>query len=417
MAWAAAQADPTRAHREQQIDEERLWTARPILQHIYTSSLAQQMDPRGMLVVHLVRAIGSIPPYVTLPGITAARASLNLHVALVGPSSSGKSSSVPVARQAIAVTPEPATTTLGSGEGIAKSYAYHDGKNKIIVTETDTLLFVDTEIESVEALAKRSSSPLMSQWRKTFTGERLGFGYADPKNRIPVLDHKYRFCQILGIQPELAGWLLTGTQAAGGTPQRILWAPVVYPDMPPPEDLPEWPGQRVLPVWPQPTQPSDDPQPNNGEMKLNLHWRRQAVDEPADENTLREHELKVPEEVGALVRDARYRFHKGEVHELAGHSTADRLKVAAGLMWLDGRTDKITMEDWDLAGIVMQISDRTRRQVLETLKAKDTKAIPSARQGAGSDRDCQGGSFGWGACEGPEAHCQPGAAEIGRCRG
>ena len=57
---------------------------------------------------------------------------------------------------------------------------------------------------------------------------------------------------------------------------------------------------------------------------------------------LRENELKVPEEVGALVRDARYRFHKGEVHELAGHATLTRLKVAAGLMWLDGRTDKIS---------------------------------------------------------------------------
>ena len=168
---------------------EAFWSVRPILQHIYKSSLAQQMDPRGVLAVHLARAICSIPPYVTLPGITAARSSLNLHVALVGPTAGGKSSSIAVAKQAIAVTPEPDTTTLGSGEGIAKAYAFRDSKTKDVVTATDTLLFTDTEIESVEALAKRQGSPLMSQWRKTFTGERLGFGYADPKHRIPVLDH------------------------------------------------------------------------------------------------------------------------------------------------------------------------------------------------------------------------------------
>ena len=38
------------------------------------------------------------------------------------------------------------------------------------------------------------------------------------------------------------------------------------------------------------------------------------------------------------------------------------LKVAAGFMWLDGRTDKITDEDCELARIVMAISDRTRKQ-------------------------------------------------------
>ena len=121
------------------------------------------MDPRGVLAVALARAIASILPYVTLPGITASRSSINLHVALVGPSSGGKSSSVAVAKEALAVTPEPDTTTLGSGEGIAKAYAYRD-RSGVIITMTDTLLFCDTEIESVEALAKRSGSPLMSQW-------------------------------------------------------------------------------------------------------------------------------------------------------------------------------------------------------------------------------------------------------------
>jgi hypothetical protein len=232
------------------------------------------MDPRGVLTVELVRAICSIPPYVTLPAITAARASLNLHAALCGQSSGGKSSSVGVARLAIAITPEPEETTLGSAQGIPKQYAYWDGKKKEIVTVTNTLLFNDTEIESVEELSKHG--PLMSQWRKTFTGEQLGFGYGSREHRIPIRAHKYRFCQILGIQPELAEWLLKGIQAAAGTPQRILWAPVVYPDMPPPEDLPEWPGQLLLPIWPA-ASINDDGKPSDEGEGISLKWSCAAL--------------------------------------------------------------------------------------------------------------------------------------------
>jgi hypothetical protein len=362
------------------VDEEAFWTARPILKHICASSLARQMDPRGVLVVDIARAIASIPPYVTLPGITAARASLNIHVALVGPSSGGKSSSVAVAKEALAVTPEPEVTSLGSGEGIAKQYAYRDAKTKKIVTVTDTLLFNDTEIESVEVLAKRAGNPLMGQWRKTYTGERLGFGYADPKNRIPVLDHRYRFCQILGIQPELAGWLLTGTQAAGGTPQRILWAPVVYPDMPKDDDLPEWPGQQTLAAWPElPTAKPEDENEDKSTYKVKWPRLAGAVDDPADENLLRRHELKVPTEAEAVIREARYKFHHGEVDHLRGHSTLTRLKVAAGLMWLDGHTSEISSEDWELASIVMGISDATLAETEKLLAAK--RGVENKRRG------------------------------------
>jgi hypothetical protein len=352
-----------RAHREPEIDEERLWNCgREILKHIYTASLARQMDPRGVLAVQLARAICSIPPYVTIPGIVSSRSSLDLHVALAGPSGGGKSGSVAVAKEAVAVTPEPDTATLGSGEGIAKAYAYRDSQTRQIVTITDTLLFCDTEIESVEALSKRNASPLMSQWRKTFTGERLGFQYADPNKRIPVLDHKYRYCQILGIQPELAGWLLQGIQLSAGTPQRLLWAPVIYPDMPPPEELPLWPGRRTLP----------GPKSSSGSRSKPgkfLFWVNE-VDKPADEKVLQDNELQIPPEIETEIREARHRLHIGETDELSTHGMLTMLKVAAGFMWLDGRTDKITDEDCELARIVMAISDRTRTHTLAALSTK-----------------------------------------------
>jgi len=64
--------------------------------------------------------------------------------------------------------------------------------------------------------------------------------------------------------------------------------------------------------------------------------------------------------------------------DLSGHSMLTMLKVAAGFMWLDGRTDKITDEDCELARIVMAISDRTRKHTLVALE-KMTKQADTAR--------------------------------------
>lgn len=366
-AWAA-KADNAEGPDDElptQAEMEAFWSARDSLKHIYTASIARQMDPRGVLAAVLVRVVCSIPPRVTLPGFTASRASLNLHAALVGPSSGGKSSSVSVAKLAVTVSPEPEVTSLGSAEGIAKQYAYWDKTSKAMVTHTDTLLFNDTEVESVEALSKRQGSSVMSQWRKTFTGEQLGFGYGAFEHRILVRPHTYRFGQVLGIQTGLAGWLFDQFQMAAGTPQRILWAPVIYPQMPRPEDLPEAPDEPItLPEWPKPGH--DD--------GTKLKWDVKDVSQEPKESLLKQHELGVPTSVEMTIREARHKTHMGMADPLAGHSTLTRLKVAGGLMWLDGRTDKITDEDWELAGVVMRVSTATRVDVQKTLAANRSMA-------------------------------------------
>ena len=65
------------------------------------------------------------------------------------------------------------------------------------------------------------------------------------------------------------------------------------------------------------------------------------------------------------------------VDPLDGHKLLCRLKVAAGLMWLNGRTDKINEADWDLAGIVIAVSDETRAGIRKML---DTKAGETNKQ-------------------------------------
>ena len=177
---------------------------------------------------------------------------------------------------------------------------------------------------------------------------------------------------------------MTGTQKAGVTPQRILWAPVVYPDMPKPEDTPEWPKPVTLPKWPLPDQKTNGN--NTSSSKLAFTIVNNNVDSPAETKVLQDNELKVPDEIETMIRQARYRFHRGQVDDLSGHGTLTRLKVAAGFMWLDGRTDKITDEDWELAGIVMEISDATRTQTVRAL-ARKTQRADAARGKSEGRRD------------------------------
>jgi hypothetical protein len=49
------------------------------------------------------------------------------------------------------------------------------------------------------------------------------------------------------------------------------------------------------------------------------------------------------------------------------------LKVAAALMALEGRRQAITQNDWERAGIVMAVSDATRKAVLEKLSSQRVK--------------------------------------------
>src|SRR5690606_28686197 len=62
-----------------------------------------------------------------------------------------------------------------------------------------------------------------------------------------------------------------------------------------------------------------------------------------------------------------------EVDPLDGHRMLTRLKVGAALAILDGR-EFVTDEDWQLAGTVVRVSDRTRAAVQRATleRARDT---------------------------------------------
>ena len=82
-----------------------------------------------------------------------------------------------------------------------------------------------------------------------------------------------------------------------------------------------------------------------------------------------------------VIVNAHVARNRGDGDALDGHALLTRLKVAAALAMLDDREPRmqctVTDEDWDLAGVVMAVSDRTRegvrRHLAEAAKVENEK--------------------------------------------
>lgn len=315
------------------------WESRPELAQIRQHAQARMVGPWAVLGGVLARVIASTPPSVVLPPIVGGYGSLNLFIATVAASGGGKGGSQQSAKSCIELDGESfIEKNVGSGEGLAHAYVRREvvekGKPAELVQHANSVLFECHEVDTIAAVGGRQGSTLLPELRKMWSGERLGFQNADEARRIPVEPHGYRAALIVGVQPEKAGGLLN--DADGGTPQRFLWfdaldpeAPDVEPEAPeairwtpPPEaDLPFKHGYRVM---------------------------------------------SVPGEVRQTIVDHRRAVLRGMPVELDGHALFARLKVAGALALLNGR-GRVTGEDWDLAGVVMEVSDQTRARVQATI--------------------------------------------------
>jgi hypothetical protein len=314
------------------------------LGHVRDFARGRRVCPWSVLGVALVRASCHIPPHVVLPPLVGGRTSLNLFCALVGPSGVGKGGSESAGRDAITFTGNCITDLpelpLGSGEGIARTFGAD--------SDTHSALFTAAEIDSLGALFSRQGATLESELRKMWTGETLGFTNAQKATRTLVERLTYRAGVIVGVQPLRAHTLLQG--ADGGTPQRFIWMPVLDQDRP--DDRPDTP----------------DP------IDINV------PDFPIGA-------LVVPDVAERAVDDHQAAIHRQDpdVDPLAGHGLLCRLKVACGLMALDGRK-QLDEDDWRLAGDVMAASDRTRESV-QRAAAQKARSINTARALASAERD------------------------------
>jgi len=319
------------------------WDARPVLTHIRDAAHARGRSADAVLGNVLARVSAHTPHWAVLPAIVGSIASLNVIHGIVGPSGTGKSTAIDIARDVLTAPPQSplkrlADAPLGSGEGLIE--AYHsfvqvdgpDGKKERVKQQTEYAgLFITDEIDQLGAQASRQGSTLMATLRSAWSGGILGQSNATEERNRRLRGHSYRFCLIVGVQPEKAGGLLS--DASGGTPQRFAWFSAVDQTIPPPGQRPDWPGSIA---WTPPTMIAF------GEMS---------------EGGRRHGAIKVPDDIATAVAMNDHHRQVGERHADLGSSHRDlgRLKIAALLALLDERAE-INGEDWMLAEMVADVS-------------------------------------------------------------
>lgn len=356
-----------------EIDEEAFWTAYDELQDCRAYARAVRVGPWAMLGAALAITAATIPPHMVLPGVVGDYASVNLYVNLPGESGKIKSAAISAARAWLHTTPTPAPIKPGSGQGIAKCFAYVKRPRNGVPTQIGkrwTAVAVIPEIDTLTAAGSLSSSNLWAEFRSAWSDERLGHDYADAEKAIILQPRRYRLCMIVGVQPLRAQPLLDDIDA--GTPQRFCWFPVDDPGAP--EARPDQPEPLELARWPQ------DDLADYADID---DFRAQKLHLPADRGALAV--LPIPPEAIAVIDTvAREKLRNNpDVDPLDGHRLLCQLKVAAALMRLCNRT-AVTLKDWELAGTVMAVSDRTREQVRAKLAAATARRNLDAAQAAGT---------------------------------
>jgi hypothetical protein len=318
------------------------WDSRPVLQHLHDFARARMVAPLAVLGVAVARVVAATPAGYVLPALIGGHGTLNVFVALVGPSGSGKGTGHAAAKDALdlsgardSISEDESlyVTDVGSGEGILHAYAMWTKKEGVQQIR-ESVLFVVNEVDQLTAVGSRQGATLLPKLHEAYSGESLAFNYADPTKRLHVRRHHYRMALTLGVQPGRAAALFDA--ADGGTPQRFLWLPVTDPEMPrhPPPEPSRW-------TVPMPGRPS------TGRKVVGV------CTEARDE-----------------IIEAHWRRSRGEGDALDGHALYTRLKVAAALAVLDGHLggDGVTAEDWRLAGVLMAVSDVTRAGVQAELR-------------------------------------------------
>lgn len=318
---------------------ETFWETRPILQHIRDFAYARLASPWAVLGVVLVRTLHHIPPWVTLPALIGGHGNLNLFIALVSQSGGGKGAAEAAARDCIDYYMKDPILVVpaGSGEGLTHVYGHWENRTEGVIRDRNAVVFTSPEVDALAALSNRQGSTLMAQLRQAFSGETLGFAYADKTRKVIIQAHSYRFGYIVGVQPERAAALLDQTD--GGTPQRFIWLPATDPNI---GIECEEPIIKTV-NW---------PHPKTGDITM-------------------------PDTVKQEIRDAHIGRVQGNGHSLDGHAVYAREKAAYALALLAGRID-MNEEDWQLAGQIMVKSDITRTLVQVKLQQK-LEAVSTAK--------------------------------------
>jgi hypothetical protein len=318
------------------------WEARLELSFIRQAAHSRARSADAVLLFTLARLVATIPPQIRLPPIVGGAASLNFLGSVVGSSGSGKSTAGDVARDLAPInrTDVVADIPLGSGEGIAEQYfewiseEQPDGKRKQVKRQTKSSLYVMLdEGQALGEMGSRKGATLLPTLRSAWSGQTIGNTNASAETRRIVPAHSYRLALMVGFQAEHAVGLID--DAAGGTPQRFVFASANDPNIP--DVAPAWPGTLDM------TPPS----------------------------IFGEQHVEVAAPIAAEIRVHNLALARGQItiDPLDSHHQLVRLKVAALLSYLDGRSD-VNADDWELAKVIMATSNAVRSWVIEIARSR-----------------------------------------------
>ncbi|WP_231963470.1 hypothetical protein [Mycobacterium adipatum] len=306
------------------INDDEFWSATDQLKLIHQWARASYVAPLGLLFAVLLRVSASTGPGVMLPG-PPAPASLNQGVVFVGRSGAGKGVTDKVSR--VVWPADIHEEGLGSGQGIAELFKEQKNPEDRI---TRALISV-SEIDHLAALNAGQGNNTRAAVKAALTGDRLGSKGASAVTTRSVPADSYRLAMSISAQYGHTAVLMD--DVTGGTPQRLLWAPVTDPDMPDePGPIPDDVLNTKLPSW-----------ALSGQKTLIQYG---------------------PDAINEYVRAGLLANGRGDGDAIDGHRTLTRLKVAADLAILDHRS-VVSDKDWMLSEFIMAKSDDTRNTVLE----------------------------------------------------
>lgn len=355
----------------------QFWERRPELREVWWQSQVSDTSPWAVLGTILACVAGRIGPHVRIPpkGGVGAAASLNLLVAISGDSGEGKGVSGQVARGFVGA-PYPPWRKPGTGQGIAAMFTTQTKEGP--VQENDTVILNVTEITQLGAHMEQRGATITSTLLEVYMGEELGEHYANKELRRPVREGTYRLALVAGVQPDNAGIIFD--HAASGLPQRFVWLPAYWRDAVLPEGVlePPAPGGPLHKWhgWPQvhpgtldeTLQVADDWTPSGGLSSSDKGKKKaepEAIPAPSKDELLVTYAPRVAREIQT---DQRRRRNEIKKRKEAGENAADpdshilltKIKVATHLAaWLD-HTIHISEEMWELAGVVIWVSNQTR---------------------------------------------------------
>jgi Bifunctional DNA primase/polymerase, N-terminal len=329
--------------------EDKFWTSRTVLHQIWKWAKARRAAPWAVLGEAMAEAVCHTPPGFRLPPIVGGDGTLNMLIAIVGKSGAGKNSASQAARAAFQwhgilglIEDRVVRVPLGSGEGLAHTFGRNirdkESGRMELVRSTLSAVVTIPEIDTFAAINSRSGATISPELRKLYSGEDLGFNWADDNKRVIIPEHSYRACVIAGVQPGRGSIILDDVD--GGFAQRWLWIPATDP-----EAQDERLGDPLVIEW---SPPGSIDSLESMDEKLVMKVCESAYDE-ADR-----------ERVKAL---------RGDSDDIEAHSMYTRIKVAAALALLDGSAD-LRESDWALSSFVMKMSDMQREEVSGHLRRK-----------------------------------------------